>query len=220
MAEIARLTGFDRAAARRLCMALEECGYLVRQSRSLRLSPKVVAIAGGYLSSHAIGKSVQPILNLFAERLNGEISLVVLQGHRALYIARSAVASARLSFGFSIGSTLPLLPTAVGRMLLAQCPEPLRDEIIETGDLQAHSGATDMARGSIRQKIVQAARQGYACSVDEFELGATGLAVPTLAIGESQAVLATTASTNQFSREGELERALDVLRHAAISLRG
>lgn len=219
MAEIARLSGFDRATVRRLCMALEDSNYLVRHERFFRLSPKVVAVAGGYLSSHAIGKSVQPILNQFAEELEGEVALAVREGRRAIYIARCAVSSARLSLGFSVGSTLPLLPTAVGRMLLARCSEELLDQIIQQCELHAYTSATDTDPASLRAKIQTAAKQGYAVSLGEFELGAVGMAVSISNIGDTQAVLATTLSAREFKREGEADRILDILRRAAMSLR-
>ncbi|MFT4708661.1 MAG: IclR family pca regulon transcriptional regulator, partial [Ascidiaceihabitans sp.] len=119
MAEISRITGFDRATTRRLCLTLEDSGYLHKQDRIFQLSPKILAVAGGYLTSNAIGRSVQPILNQLAEEFEGEIALALRDGDRAIYVARSAPSSARVSFGFSVGSTLPLLPTAIGRMLLA-----------------------------------------------------------------------------------------------------
>lgn len=219
MAEIARLTGFDRATTRRLCLTLEGSGYVTRSNKFLQLTPRVVAIAGGYLSAQRIGRSVQPALNQFAEELEGEIALAVREGTRAIYVARSAVSKAGLSMGFSIGSTLPLLPTSVGRMLLACCPFELREEIIDACPLEKLTEATDLDRNSIRTKISQAAEQGFAHTVNEFEAGAAGVAVPLPDIMENQAVLATSASVNRFAGEGELDRVLDILRRAAMSLR-
>ena len=220
MADVARLSGFDRATARRLCLTLEQSGYLSRQGRHLRLAPKVVALTGGYLSSHAIGKSVQPILNQFAEELEGEIALAVRDGTRAIYIARSAVASARLSFGFSVGSVLPLLPTAAGRMLLAGCNASLRGDVMQACPLERYTGLTDTDLGSLRAKIDAAAREGYAHAVGEFEVGVAGLAVPIANIGEAQAVLASSAPVSARNQSAVFEQTLDVLRRAAMSLRG
>lgn len=220
MADIARATGFDRATTRRLCLTLEDSGYLVKTNRIYRLSPKVLAIAGGFLASHGIGKSVQPILNHFAEELQGEIALAVRDGTRAIYVARSSVSSARLTFGFSVGSTLPLLPTAVGRMLIASCPEETRTRLLKDCELQKLTDATDVDPQSLRGKVEDAKRNGYAMVVEEFEPGAAGLAVPAPQIGGSEAVLGTTALSHKLTEPKELERSLDALRRAAISLRG
>lgn len=219
MADVARLTGFDRATARRLCLTLESAGYLTKHDKFLRLTPKVVSIAGGYFSSLNIGRSVQPVLNQFAEELEGEIAVAVREGTRAIYIARSAVSTARLSFGFSVGSTLPLLPTAVGRMLLARCSPDLRAELIDACTLEKITEMTNMDIQVIQKEILDSAMQGYSYTVSEFELGVAGLAVPIPDMSDTQAVLATTASSTQFEREGEFDRILDILRRAGMSLR-
>lgn len=219
MADIARATGFDRATARRLCLTLEEAGYLVRTNRAFCLTPKIVAIAGGFHASHEIGKSVQPVLNEAAEVLDGEIALAVRDGTRAIYVARSAVSTARLSFGFSVGSTLPLLSTSVGRMLLATCSTELRTTIMDACTIQRFTEATDTDPASIRAKIDEAAREGYAHVINEFEMGAAGIAVPAPPIGGAQAVLSTTAPVNAFASEGAVDSVLDTLRQAAMTLR-
>lgn len=219
MADIARLTGFDRATARRLCLTLQSSGYLYKHQKVLRLTPKVLAIAGGYLKAEYIGKSVQPTLDQFAKELDGEIALAVRDGTRAIYVARSAVPSARLSLGLSVGSTLPLLPTAVGRMLLASCAPAERDPIIEACEIIRFTEKTALDRPAIQAEILAAAARGFAFAANEFEMGAAGVAVPVQGISQTQAVLATTASVNYFDRQSQLDHVLDILRKAAMSLR-
>lgn len=219
MAEIARLTALERATARRLCLTLEQSGYLFRRDKTFQLTPKVMTVAGGYLTSQGIGRSVQPVLNQFAEELEGEIALALRDGDQAVYIARSAVSTARLTLGLSVGSTLPLLPTAVGRMILARCSAETQDRLITDAPLERWTEHTTLDRASIREAVQEAARLGYAHTAAEFETGAAGVAVPIPPISGAEAVLATTASTNRFARDGELDRVLDILRRAAMSLR-
>jgi IclR family pca regulon transcriptional regulator len=219
MADVSRLTGFDRATTRRLCLTLEDNGYLQKDDRVFRLTPKILAMAGGYLTSNDFGRSVQPVLNQFAEEFDGEIALAMRDGDRAIYVARSAISSARISIGFSIGSTLPLLPTAVGQMLLARGMDSELDMDLARLVPEKLTEATDMNLASIRNKIEQAATQGYAFIRNEFEMGAAGIAVPVGNIGALPAVLATTASINQFDKAAEFDRALDILRRAAMNLR-
>lgn len=219
MADIARLTGFDRATARRLCLTLQSSGYLYKHEKALRLTPKVLAIAGGYLKAEYIGKSVQPTLDQFARELDGEIAFAVRDGTRAIYVARSAVPSARLSLGLSVGSTLPLLPTAVGRMLLAGCSGPEREQIINDCGMVRFTEQTTLDRPALEAEIHKAATQGFAFAANEFEMGAAGVAVPVHGISQTQAVLATTASVNYLDRQSQLDHVLDILRKAAMSLR-
>lgn len=219
MADVSRLTGFDRATTRRLCLTLEDCGYLHKDDRTFSLSPKILAIAGGYLTANDFGRSVQPILNRFAEEFEGEIALAMRDGDRAIYVARSATSSARVSIGFSVGSTLPLMPTAVGQMLLTYDLGNDLAAVLARLPLERFTEATDMDLSSVRSTIKQAAALGYSFVRNEFEMGAAGIAVPIGKIGASVAVVSTTASVNQFDKPEELDRALDVLRRAAMSLR-
>lgn len=218
MADVAHLTGFDRATARRLCLTLETCGYLYKRGRFLRLTPRILAVTGGYLASEDIGRTIQPVLNHFAEELQGEIALAVRDGTRAIYIAQSAVASARRSLGFSVGSTLPLLPTAVGRMLLASLTSDARDRIVQCCEIKKFTEVTNLDLRSIRQDIAIAADQGYAYVTREFEMAAAGLAVPIPNISGTEAALATTTSVNQMSSDNQIDHTLDILRRAAMRL--
>ena len=220
MAELARRTGLDRAATRRLCLTLEAGGYLRRDGKALRLAPRVLALAGGYLAREGIGRSIQPVLNHYAQELRSEIALALRDGTRAIYVARSSVGEARLSHGFSVGSTLPLLPTAVGRMLLAGLAPGPRAALIAQCPLWAHTPATLRDRAEIAARVEAAAAQGFAHAAEEFETGAAGLAVPARELSGTRTVLATTDAVNRLSSPAQIDRALDVLRQAAIALRG
>ena len=145
MAEVARLAGLDRATARRLCLALIDAGFLVARGRGLHLTARVLAVGAGYLAAHDVGRVVQPALNRAAEELGGDIALAVRDGGRAIYVACSATAGARVSQGFTAGSTLPLLPTAVGRMLLAGDTDTALDALLATPEATLrHTEATQM----------------------------------------------------------------------------
>ncbi|MBM1221327.1 helix-turn-helix domain-containing protein [Ponticoccus sp. SC2-23] len=218
MADIARQTGFDRASARRLCLTLIEEGYLRKDGRVLELTPKILSVSAGYLMAHEIGRVVQPILNLFAERLDGEIALAVRDDDSALYVAQSATASARVSIGFTAGSRLPLWPTAIGRMLLARSPDDIVAKLLEQAPLRRFTETTETAPGALRQAIETARRDGHAFVSGEFERGAAGLAVPVGRIGGASAALGTTASVNRLAPREARDRALDILRQAAIAL--
>lgn len=219
MADIALRTGFDRAVARRLCLTLESEGYLIRAGKFLRLTPKVLALAGGYFSAEGIGRAVQPVLNRFAEDLNGEIAVAVLSGQRAIYVARSAVGSARMSLGFSVGSTLPLLPTAVGHMLLAMCDAETRAALIAGCPSDAYTPATQTDRAVIRERVAAAAQQGFAYVSGEFEPGAAGLAVPIAPMSGAPAVLATSALASTLADADRRAEMLNTLHRAAHCLR-
>lgn len=216
--EITRRTGLDRAVVRRLCLTLVQCGYLVDGEAGLRLSPRVVTLAGGFLGGLQIGRVVQPILRHAAEELDMEVALATRDRLHAVYVDRAAPASARVTLGFGIGSTLPLLHTAVGRMLLARSEPSVLADALAARPATPYSEATVMDPGRLRAAIESAREQGYCLARDEFEPGAAGVAVPLGALGQVPYVLATTASVNAFDDPTRLERVLDVLWRSALAI--
>lgn len=219
MAQIARNTGFDRATTRRLCLSLLETGYLSRNDQHLSLTPKILSVAGGFLAANDIGRSVQPILNQFAGDLGSDISLAVRDGDRAIYIAQSTMKDARISIGFTVGSTLPLLHTSIGRMILAGCTPQELEDVFRQVTPKKYSEQTELDPDVIREEIAGAAKQGFAYVENEFEMGAAALAVPVGTIAGNPAVVGSTNSFNKLRHPDAQDQALDALRRTAFALR-
>ena len=218
MPEIVRRTGFDRATVRRLCLTLAETGHLARAGAGFRLAPRVLALGGGYLAALQVGRVVQPVLRQAAEALDMEVALATRDRLQALYVDRAAPASARVTLGFAVGSALPLLHTAVGRMLLARSAPEVVAAALAAMPERPYTEATEMDPARVAAAIETARAQGYALARGEFEPGAAGVAVPVGALDQIPFVLATTASVNRFEGEGALDRVLDALRKAALSI--
>lgn len=217
MPDIARRTGFDRAVVRRLCLTLEATGHLARDGAGFRLAPRVLALGGGYLAGLRVGRLVQPVLRQAAEALDLEVALATRDRLQALYVDRAAPARARVTLGLAVGSSLPLLHTAVGRMLLARAEPAVIEAALAARPARPFTEATVMDPERLRAAIEAARAQGYAHARDEFEPGAAGVAVPLGGLG-GEFVLATTGSANRFEGEGALDRVLDGLRAAALAI--
>lgn len=218
MPDIVGRTGYDRATVRRLCLTLEREGYLERDARGLRLASRVLALTGGYLASLDVGRRVQPVLREAAEALDMEVSLATLDQLQAIYVDRAAPVSARVTLGLSVGSRLPLLHTAVGRMLLARSPSDTLDRALKNLAPRGHTEHSQTDPDQLRNEVEDARRQGFCFAHDEFELGAAGLAVPVGALGDTPFVVACTASTNRLGEATRREEVLDVLRQATLSI--
>lgn len=186
LAEIARRAGLDRAAARRLVLTLVAEGYVRQDGRVFSLTPRVLALSGGFLQAHGFGLRVQPVLDRHAARLEASIALAVRDGTDVVLMAQSSPRGGHLSFGFTPGSRLPLLHTSLGRMLLARAPGAEAAALIEAAPMQAHTARSLTDRAAIARAVQRAARDGHAVTADEFEPGILGLSLP---VGETGAVL-------------------------------
>jgi IclR family pca regulon transcriptional regulator len=206
LAELARATGQDRATARRGVLTLVQLGYLHQDDRRFRLTPKVLSLAGGFLQANGFGRQVQPVLNYHAAMLGAEITLALRDGDDVLLLAQSTVQDGPVSYGFTLGSRLPLLHTSLGRMLLACEAEPAMQEIVARAPLPRHTERALDDRGAIAEAI-GTARTGGACVTDgEFETGIAGLAVPVSRPGERGAVVGASFPSGSGPHDARLQR--------------
>jgi len=176
--EIGDATGFDRATVRRLVATLVESGHVRKHARHFTLTPTVLAFAGCYLRSNGIGTVVQPILDKFSDLLKLQVSFAQLAGDSVIYVAQSHNKKSVVSLGFTIGSRLPVIHTALGRALLAYEDKAVASSLIETAELKQYCADTKMDRKAIGQEIETIREQGYAIVTSEFENGIAGISVP------------------------------------------
>lgn len=218
LADLARRSGYDRATTRRLCLTLVAAGLVNQNGRHFALSPRVLTFAGDFLKVNEFGLTVQPVLSQFAETLDGEITFAVLDGTQALYVARSAVGRSRVSLGMTVGSTLPLLPTAVGRMLLASMPSADLPRLLETLPNDRFTQDTETDVSALASAIGAARLSGHAIVQGEYERGVCGVAVAVGDIDSAVGVVGTSLTTSQPLADGDIQSCLNVLHSAAAQL--
>jgi IclR family pca regulon transcriptional regulator len=191
LSEVAALTGFDRAAVRRLMLTLVHLGYARRDGRRFSLTPRVLILAGSFLRGNRFGTHVQPILNRYASLIGSTVSIAIADDQSAVYVAQSVMQEHEISFGFTIGSRLPLLSTALGRMLLAYGDPEWAGGVLRRAPLPAHTARTLQDRDAIARAVAQVRADGHAVVTAEFEPGVTGYAVAIGGLGAARAVIGT-----------------------------
>ncbi|MEC7763769.1 MAG: IclR family transcriptional regulator C-terminal domain-containing protein [Pseudomonadota bacterium] len=218
LAEIAHFTGLDRASVRRLTLTLVHLGYAQKDGRHFSLTPKVLILAGSFLRGNQFGTHVQPLLNRYAKVIGAGVSLAIPDENSAVYIANSIGSDGDISFGFTIGSRLPLLHTAVGRMLLAMGNPEWSKAAIETAPVEQYTTETITDREALAKSVAEARAKGYAIVSGEFEAGVLGFAVPVGGLHRTQAALGTSLPTLSLPREKERLQIIGELHKAAAEL--
>ena len=177
VADVARQTGFSRAAARRLLMTLESLGYAESVGRVYRLKTRVLKLGFSYLSSTSLPTLAQPILERVTEILHESSSLSVLEGDEIVYLARSA-AKRVMSVGLSVGSRLPAYCTSMGRVLLAALPPGELAAYLQRVEIKQLTPKTMTSKEQLLQIIERTRATGFALTDEELELGLRSIAVP------------------------------------------
>ncbi len=177
VADVARQTGFSRAAVRRLLMTLELLGYAESNGRAYRLRTRVLKLGFSYLSSTSLSAAAQPLLERLTEIVHESSSMSVLDEDQIVYLARST-SKRVMSVGLSVGSRLPAYCTSMGRVLLAALPDTELASYLERTDLKALTPKTVTDRQLLGDIIRRVRIDGYALIDEELELGLRSIAAP------------------------------------------
>ncbi|MFJ8823953.1 helix-turn-helix domain-containing protein [Streptomyces sp. NPDC102467] len=162
LSEIASRAGLARATARRALITYQYLGYVERDERAYRLTPRVLGLGCAPLSRTTLPRIAAPHLAALSERLGESVGLSVADGDRVRCTARVAPRRV-MSVDIGVGSRLPAAVTAAGRVLLGEesagvaavdGPEdglrsvavPVRDRdgrVVSALDVTAHLGRGD-----------------------------------------------------------------------------
>ncbi|MEM7302901.1 MAG: IclR family transcriptional regulator C-terminal domain-containing protein [Pseudomonadota bacterium] len=214
-ADLAARTGLDRASVRRLVLTLVELGYVRQKGRHYLLTPQVLALAGSFFQGNAIGIEIQPLLNRYSERIGGPTSLALRDGDRAVYVCQSAARAQPVTFGFTVGSRLPLTHSAIGRMILAWEDPDWSAAFLQDCEIAQHTAASLTDRAAIIQAVAKARTDGFALVADEFEAGVTGLSVPIGREGGLCAVVGTSFPSTELADDARRSETLQSLQDLA-----
>jgi IclR family pca regulon transcriptional regulator len=215
VAEVARRTGFSRAAARRLLLTLKMLGYVEENGRLFHLKMRVLRLGFAYLSSASLPSIAQPVLENVTSIVHESSSLSVLEGDQITYLARS-VTKRVMSVGLSVGSRLPAYCTSMGRVLLAALPEEQFSTFLDTVILKALTPKTITGKTRLADVIGRVRSNGYALVEEELELGLRSIAVPIKGPGGNViAAMNVGAHVGRVSKSDLIQRVLPVLREQA-----
>ncbi|MGM7670433.1 IclR family transcriptional regulator domain-containing protein [Microbacterium sp. A93] len=215
LAEVARRAEIPRAAARRFLRTLEQLGY-VRATADARflLTPRVLELGYGYLSSLSLPEIVQPHLDALSHQIGESVSVAVLDGADIVYVARAA-ARRIMSVRITIGTRLPAFATSMGRVLLAALPEPEAGTILDATQLVAHTPRTRADRDDLVAEIERVRSQGWAMVDGELEEGLRSIAVPLTTRAGVTAALNVSTSTARGPAEDVRAELLPALQDTA-----
>lgn len=175
--EAAELTGLSRATARRILLTCERLGFAETDDRRFRLTPRVLRLGYGYLSSLPIWDRAQSHLRALADEVRESCSAATLDGEEIVYVAR-VPANRSMSITLSVGSRLPAYPTSMGRVLLAALPEAELRRYLDTVELRRLTPHTITGVPALEEELRRTRDRGYAMVDGEREEGVRSAAAP------------------------------------------
>jgi len=187
VSEAAELAGLTRATARRILLTCVRLGFAETDGRVFRLTPRVLRLGYGYLSSLPMWETAQPHMRQLADQVRESCSMATLDGDDIVYVAR-VPAPRSMSITLSVGSRLPAYPTSMGRVLLAALPDTQLKSYLDTVRLEPLTTRTIADPSALEAELLRVRQQGFAMVDGEREEGVRSAAAPVR--GSSGDVLA------------------------------
>ena len=175
--EVAKLTGLERATARRFLLTLSKLGYANYDGKFFSLTPRVLRLGFAYLASTPLPAILQRVLEPLSASLDESVSASTLDGSEIVYVARASHRRV-MSISLTVGSRLPAYCSSMGRVLLAALPsEPARQRLQALARRKI-TPRTITGVEALMRELAQVRAQGFATIDQELEAGLISIAVP------------------------------------------
>jgi IclR family pca regulon transcriptional regulator len=218
LSDVARITGLSRAAARRFLLTLVSLGYVHQADGRFSLRPRVLELGYAYLSGLSLPEVAQPHMEALVAAVNESSSVSVLDDIEIVYVAR--VPTRRImSITLAVGTRLPAFATSMGRVLLADLPEPDLEDRLARVDFTPRTAYTVGDVATLREVLARVREDGYAAVDQELEEGLRSLAVPIRdAGGVAIAALNVSVHATRGTMAGLRRDVLPLARRAAQAI--
>lgn len=219
-AEAARATGISRATARRCLLTLAELGYVARHEDGQYFTPRsrLLKLSRGYSRPVSFIEGAQPLLDEARDKLLEPVSLTVLDGAEAVFVAR-AVTARIVTTGVYVGGRLPVYCSATGRAMVCEMPGKELEALLARGEREKRTPKTVIDINALIGLIAAVREAGVAYSDEEIELGMRSMAVPVRdANGRVRAAVSVSTSSARVSLQEMKDRYQPVLMEYAGQL--
>jgi DNA-binding IclR family transcriptional regulator len=134
-------------------------------------------LAGVFLSEDPLTREGTPLLRDLARRTGHTAALAVLDGMEVLYV-NAIEGTAALKTTARAGDRRPAHATASGKVLLADLPTDVLDQLLGRNVLSALTPQTIVVPERLREQLISVNNSGFALNIEERIAGMVGVAAP------------------------------------------
>src|SRR5262245_45963566 len=179
LSEAATAAQLTRATTRRVLRTLTDLGYVDRDGRQFSLSPYILRLGFAYLATQSWIERALPLMRELSERVGESCSAAILQGTEVVYVAR--VPTRRImSMALSVGSRLPALHSALGRVHLGFLDDAEIWRRLKSVRIEPLTPYTITDLQALFERIREDHHQGFSLVDEELERGLRSIAVPII----------------------------------------
>jgi IclR family transcriptional regulator, pca regulon regulatory protein len=182
ISDLADELGMSRSTTHRYVITLLALGYLEQGARrKYRLGLGVCDLGMSAMSSTSLGEHARPYLEELRGRTFHTVSIAVLDGPEILYLDHLPVrrrGAHLIDLGLGAGSRQPAHCTAIGKLLMAQLPEPEQRHLIAELKLDKRGPGTITSKGALRGELQGILEDGLAVCDEELAPDLYAIAAP------------------------------------------
>lgn len=170
--EIAQAAGIDKSAAQRIAQTLLSIGYLEKAPNDAGLLPgkRLLDRSFDYLRTNPVIERATPILLSLRETAKERVDFSLFDRATIIYALR--LQSKRETFFATLaGRRIPTFSSSGGRACLSYLDETIARHIIDSSERRPQTPRTITDPEIIMGKVREAARDGYACALEESLIG-------------------------------------------------
>jgi DNA-binding IclR family transcriptional regulator len=176
--ELSDRTGLPKPTVSRLTYTLTLLGYLSREAgiQKFRLGTGVLSLGHPLLASMGVRQAARPLMEELARKTGCTVNLGMRDRGNVVYVdtVRADTANQHLP---DIGSTRPLLPTAIGRALILACGPAERTAILNRLKVQDRA-SFEQHRAAWEADQKRFAEHGFCHSHGEWQKEVHAVAAP------------------------------------------
>jgi DNA-binding IclR family transcriptional regulator len=217
--ELAQQLGYSKSTTHGLVHALLREGVLTQGpgGRKLFLGPTIAELLFSNWHQEKVNELAQPVLNEIRDSINETVILGVRIRNRVL-IVTTAEASESLKISVLVGSTIPLLGGAVGKVFLTDKDPEFVVHLINKYGLRHYTPQSITEARQYLMELEQVHAQGYAFDIEEYLQGIRAVAVALNNRRGLPAALWVVGMTANMDMEKMIKIA-DILKEKAEKLR-
>jgi DNA-binding IclR family transcriptional regulator len=179
VSDIAEEMGVHKSTVSRLMGSLvgREFVYQNSDRGKYQLGFGILRLASSIPGRLSLVREARPILEALADEYKETVNLAVLRSNFAVNLDQAMGPSSLATYDW-VGSLTPLHATSSGKVLLAALSADERERVVKETGLRARTPRTITSRDKLEKQLLDVARNGYAVTMEEFELGLNSMAVP------------------------------------------
>jgi len=171
--------GISKSTVHGITAALEEQGAVVREAQTKRYKLGVTLFElGRKVHVRTDLKDIaRPFMETLMEKIGESVFLGICNGDH-ITILDIVESMNDLKITSPIGTTIPLLAGATGKVFLSGMAESKAEELIRTRGLVQYTASSIVTAESFLEEVAQARHNGYATDDEEYIPGVRAVAAP------------------------------------------